>query len=140
MNDNIETGATETTAAPVAKPVLTKEQKIANITAQIERLLQKKDDLINDRITVAAKKVVALPEVGDVVSFTYGRTTPTSTARELVGTVSGVRAKVEAGEDGKGGAPALVRVTVGEGFDLEVLTIYPAQIKSTVAIWVADAE
>lgn len=128
MNDTVNTES----ATVAAKPVLTKEQKIANITAQIERLLQKKDDLINDRVTVAAKKVVALPEVGDVVTFTYGRTTPTSTARELVGTVIGVRAKVEAGEDGKGGAPALVRVTVGSGFDIEVLTIYPAQIKAGV--------
>ena len=129
MNDTVNTESTTV----AAKPVLTKEQKIANITAQIERLLQKKDDLINGRVTVAAKKVVVLPEVGDVVAFTYGRTTPTSTARELIGTVSGVRAKVEAGEDGKGGSPALVRVTVGEGFDIEVLTIYPTQIKAEVA-------
>lgn len=133
MNDTVNTESPEVVTT-AAKPVLTKEQKIANITAQIERLLQKKEDLINDRVTVAAKKVVALPEVGDVVTFTYGRTTPTSTARELVGTVIGVRAKIEAGEDGKGGAPALVRVTVGSGFDIEVLTIYPAQIKAEVAI------
>ncbi len=111
------------------KKVLTKEERIANITAQIERLLAKKDDIINDRVTAKVKKVVPLPEIGDVVAFTYGRTTPTSTARELVGTVIGVKAKVEPGEDGKGGTPALVRVTVGSGFDIEVLTIYPAQIK-----------
>jgi hypothetical protein len=111
------------------KKVLTKEERIASLEAQIAKLTQRLDDVRNDRVVAKAKKVVALPEIGDVVAFTYGRTTPTSTARELVGTVIGVKAKVEPGEDGKGGTPALVRVTVGSGFDIEVLTIYPAQIK-----------
>lgn len=111
------------------KKVLTKEEKIAAIEKQIAHLTQKLDDVRNDRVTTKAKKVVALPEVGAIVAFTYGRTTPTSQARELVGVVKGVKPKVEAGADGKGGTPALVRVTVGSGFDIEVLTIYPAQIK-----------
>ena len=115
------------------KKVLTKEERIASLETQIAKLQQRLDDVRNDRVVAKAKKVVALPEEGDVVSFTYGRTTPTSTARELVGTVIGVKAKIEAGEDGKGGTPALVRVTVGSGFDIEVLTIYPAQIKPEVA-------
>lgn len=115
------------------KKVFTKEERIASLEAQIAKLTQRLDDVRNDRIVAKAKKVVALPEIGDVVAFTYGRTTPTSTARELVGTVIGVKAKVEPGEDGKGGTPALVRVTVGSGFDIEVLTIYPAQIKPEAA-------
>lgn len=115
------------------KKVLTKEERIASLEAQIAKLQQRLDDVRNDRVVAKAKKVVALPEIGDVVAFTYGRTTPTSTARELIGTVIGVKAKVEPGEDGKGGTPALVRVTVGSGFDIEVLTIYPAQIKPEVA-------
>ena len=115
------------------KKVLTKEERIASLEAQIAKLQQRLDDVRNDRVVAKAKKVVPLPVEGDVVAFTYGRTTPTSTARELIGTVIGVKPKVEPGEDGKGGTPALVRVTVGSGFDIEVLTIYPAQIKPEVA-------
>ncbi len=111
------------------KKVLTKEERIASLEAQITKLTQRLDDVRNDRVTASAKKVVPLPVEGDVVAFTYGRTTPTSQARELIGTVTGVKPKVEAGPDGKGGTPALVRVSVGSGFDIEVLTIYPAQIK-----------
>lgn len=132
MNDTVNTTAETTTAAPVApvKPVLTKDQKIANINAQIAKLQQRLSDVINDVVRAPAAKVIALPEVGAVVEFTYGRTTPTTTARELIGTVVAVKAASEV--DGKK-LPALVRVSVGEGFDAELLTIYPSVIKPASA-------
>lgn len=115
------TDVTNETKAP-----LTKEEKIAKIEAQIVKLKQRIEDIINGVVRVKASKVVVLPNVGDVVDFTYGRTTPTTSARELTGIVIGVKPAAEA--DGKR-TPALVRVQVGDGFDAEILTIYPAQIK-----------
>lgn len=115
------TDVTNETKAP-----LTKEEKIAKIEAQIVKLKQRIEDIINGVVRVKASKVVVLPNVGDVVDFTYGRTTPTTSARELTGIVIGVKPATEV--DGKR-TPALVRVQVGDGFDSEILTIYPAQIK-----------
>lgn len=114
----------DTRAAAV---VLTKEEKLVKIDAQIAALQQKRYNVENDIVTTKAAKVVVLPVTGDVVAFSYGRKTPTSSPRELVGTVMGVKPASEV--DGKR-TPAMIKVTVGYGFDAEVLTIYPAQVSA----------
>lgn len=125
----IETGSVESTvAAAPAKRVLTKEERIAQYDKQIAQLQRRREDCINDVVRTKAAKVTTLPNVGDVVEFTYGRTTPTTNARELVGTVLGARPTGE--YEGKK-TPALVRVQVGSGFDVEILTIYPSSIKAS---------
>lgn len=114
----------DTQAVAVA---VTKEEKLAKIDAQIVVLNQKRYNVENDIVTAKAAKVVVLPVTGDAVAFSYGRKTPTSQPRELIGTVMGVKPASEV--DGKR-TPAMIKVTVGEGFDAEVLTIYPAQVSA----------
>lgn len=77
---------------------------------------------------VAELKVAAENEVdtdavqaGRQIAFEYGKG---ETKRELVGVVVG-RKDPAAGE--KGGS--LVKVAVGEGFDSQVVTIYPQQVR-----------
>jgi hypothetical protein len=114
----------DTQAATV---VLTKEEKLSKIDAQIAKLNERRYNIENDIVTTKAAKVVVLPVTGDTVAFSYGRKTPTSQPRELVGVVLGVKPASEV--DGKR-TPAMIKVTVGEGFDAEVLTIYPAQVSA----------
>ena len=120
-----------TTTATLSAP-LTKEEKIAKFEAQIERIKQKISDLVNGVVrTPAAKKEVALPAVGDVIEFTFGRKTVTSNPSEKIGTVVAIKPSVTV--ELEGGAtrrnPAQIKVQCGDGFDTEFVVIYPAQIK-----------
>lgn len=125
-SSEIENNAAE---APVAKPVvvLTKEERIAKVKADIAKLELKLFNIEND-ITVAprAAKVVPLPEVGSEVSFLYGRRTATTEPTIKTGVVFAIKAE-SAGKDGKK-LPAQVKVLVGEGAEAEFTTIYPGQI------------
>ena len=117
------TDATNTTSA---KPVLTKEEKIAAIVAQIAKLELRKYNLENDIAEPArAKKEVVLPEVGATVSFVYGRKTATTEPKTITGTVVAVK---PATVDGEKKLPAQVKVSYGEGFDAAFAVVYPAQL------------
>jgi hypothetical protein len=131
-NPSLDTTVAATEAAPAApKVVLTKEQKIAKVDEQIAKLQARREDIINDVVRApAAKKEVALPEVGATVTFFHGRKTANTEPVEKLGTVVAIK---PAGEvDGKR-TPAQIKVAFGEGFDLETAVIYPAQIVATVA-------
>lgn len=106
---------------------LTKEEKLARIDEQIAKLQQRRYNIEND-IVVPAKqpKVVALPEVGATIDFKFGRTTATSAPVVRSGVVLAVKPSADLGEGKK--SPAQVKVQCGEGFDAELLVIYPAQI------------
>ena len=117
-----------TVAAPVIK---TKEEKLAAITAQITKLQARYDDVLNDRVTVKVAKVAYVPNVGDKVLATVGRNTPTSQAKIVEGTVIAV--KHPAIVDGKPVGAVQVRVEVGEGFDKQLVTLYPAQLTAVPA-------
>lgn len=116
----------QTTTPSTAKPVLTKEEKISRIEKEIARLTTKLYNVVNDIVEVKTAKVVALPEVGADVLFNYGRKTATTDPVQKIGRVVAVKpAGVTA--DGKK-TPAQIKVSVGEGFDAELVVIYPAQI------------
>ncbi|KOR91322.1 hypothetical protein LO82_22675, partial [Vibrio vulnificus] len=70
------------------------------------------------------------PNVGDVVTFLFGRTTPPTSPKEVTGTVVAVKPSEQV--DGKT-RPALVRVRFGEGFDEQTATILPAAIRESSA-------
>ena len=53
------------TQAKAPAVVLTKEEKLAKIAANIAALQRKYDDVLNDRVTVKVAKIVYLPAVGD---------------------------------------------------------------------------
>ena len=121
------TGAIEnTTATANTKPVLTKDEKIAKVKADMARLEIKLFNLINDIAEPArVKKEVVLPAVGAVVSFVYGRKTATTEPKTITGTVVAVKPAAEV--DGKK-TPAQVKVAYGEGFDASFAVVYPAQL------------
>lgn len=117
---------TDTNATTSAKPVLTKEEKISRIEKEIARLTTKLYNVVNDIVEVKTAKQVALPEVGADVLFNYGRKTATTDPVQKIGRVVAVKpAGVTA--DGKK-TPAQIKVSVGEGYDVELVVIYPAQI------------
>jgi hypothetical protein len=122
---NATEAAASAPAVKAPKVELTKEQKIAALRAQIAKIEQRISDIENDVKVAKPKKEVALPEVGATVRFKYGRTTATTQPVEVTGTVLAVRPAVT---DGESRSPALVRVQFGEGFDLQVASIFPAQI------------
>lgn len=117
-----------------AKPVLTKEEKLAKIDAQIASLQAKRDDIANDRIPAAKVKPAAyVPNVGDKVLATVGRNTATSQASTKEGTVIAVK-PATLDEAGKVKSAAQVRVRINEGtFDEQVVTLYPAQLQAVKA-------
>lgn len=119
----------EENQVPTAPVVKTKEEKLAAIKAQIEKLEKRYDDVLNDRVPQpAAKKVAYMPEVGASVLATVGRNTATSKATVEEGTVVAVKAAV-VGEDGKVKSAAQVRVRIKAGtFDEQLITLYPAQL------------
>lgn len=126
MTDAINTTTEATQAA--AKPVLTKAEKLAQLDQRIARLQQQRYNVEND--IVAAPKVakaVVLPGVGASILFYYGRTTATTSPELKAGTVVAVKPVSEV--NGKK-TPAQVKVQVGEGFDAQFVTIYPAQIET----------
>ena len=117
---------TDSTNTTSAKPVLTKEEKIAAIVAQIAKLELRKYNLENDIAEPArAKKEVVLPEVGAIVSFVYGRKTATTEPKTITGKVVAVK---PATVDGEKKLPAQVKVSYGEGFDAAFAVVYPAQL------------
>lgn len=63
---------------------------------------------------------------GATVTFDYGKG---ETKRELTGGVLGVKPADPANPK----SASLVRVAVGEGFDAQIVTIYPANVKKVVA-------
>ena len=124
--DNAAPAEATTAAAPVVVAAPTKEEKIAAVKAQIKRLEEKLYNIENDIVVVKASKVVALPNVGDAVLFSYGRKTATTNPVLKDGTVVAIKAAGKA-DNGKT-LPAQIKVQTGEGFDIEFVTIYPAQI------------
>lgn len=60
-------------------------------------------------------------EVGTAVSFRFGRTTGTSKARVLEGTIS-------ARKDDEEGKPVAYKIAVGVGFDAQLFTVQPGAI------------
>jgi hypothetical protein len=118
---------TEQTSGIVGKPLnqpLTKEQKLERIDSQIDALVKRRQAIV-DGVEVPKGKPVVIPEVGAEVHFKYGRTTATTAPTVRSGKVVATRAATTV--DGKTN-PALVKIACGEGFDLEVITIFPAQI------------
>lgn len=112
-----------------AKPTLTKDEKIAKIDEQIAKLQARRDDIVNDRQPVKAKKEVYIPEVGANVLATIGRTTATTQARIVEGLVVAVKFPAE-GE--KGAVQVRVRINAGS-FDEQLVTLYPAQLVAAPA-------
>lgn len=124
--------------ASAPKAPKTKEERIAGYREQIARLEAKIADLIagKEAAPKAPKvpkvpKIAPLPAVGETLTFTFGRKTPTSNPQEKTGVVVAVRPQQE--QVLEGGAtrrtPAQVKVQVGDGFDAEFCVIYLAQIK-----------
>ena len=74
---------------------------------------------------------VALIVKGAQVTFDYGKG---DTKRELTGYVLGVKPADAANPK----SATLVRVAVGEGFDAQIVTIYPANVKKVIAAVVAE--
>ena len=66
-------------------------------------------------------KVRPVIEVGTAVSFRFGRTTSTSKARILDGVI-------KARKDGRDGKPEAYKISVGSGFDEELVTVQPGAI------------
>ena len=112
-----------------AKPVLTKEEKLAKIQEQIAKLQQRYDDVLNDRVVQRAKKEVAVPAVGAKVLATIGRNTPTTQAKVEEGTVVAVKFP-EPGT--KGGVQVRVRIKEGQ-FEEQLVTLYAAQVEEVRA-------
>lgn len=138
--DDAALNAAATAQAP---KVLTKDEKLAKIKGQIDKLTQRYDDVLNDRQPAPkAKKEVYIPSAGDVVIATVGRNTATSQASTEKGTVIAVKFP-EVGEDGKAKGSTQVRVRIKEGqFEEQVVTLYPAQLVKFVdeTTEAADAE
>ena len=128
MNDTNNTPEIETTAPAAVVPIkveLTKEQRLAAISAQIVKLQERLYNIENDIVVAKVVKVVALPEVGADVLFMYGRKTATTQPVERLGRVVAVKPSIES--NGKK-LPAQIKVQLGEGFDAEYAVIYPAQV------------
>jgi len=131
----------ENQTAATAKPVLTKEEKLAKIDAQIKLLQVKRDDIANDRIPATKAKAAAyVPSVGDAVIATVGRNTATSQAKAVEGTVVAVKFPEVDGE-GKAKGAIQVRVRIFAGtFDEQLVTLYPAQLEAVKVEAEVDAE
>lgn len=126
--DNSSDIANEAVESAIVKAAPTKAERIAAIDAKITKLQEQRYNIENDIVAAPkAAKVVVLPAVGDTIVFTYGRRTPTTEPVQRVGVVIAVKPKTEV--EGKS-LPAQVKVQAGEGFDAELITIYPAQIVS----------
>lgn len=93
--------------------------QLAAVLSQIATLTAKAEEL---KLLAANEIDTAAVQAGRVVEFEYGKG---EGKRILVGVVVG-RKDPAAGE--KGGS--LVKVAVGEGFDSQVVTIYPQQVKA----------
>jgi len=120
-------GATPPAAAPVVK---TKDEILAGIKAQIDKLTQKYDDVLNDRQPqVKAKKEVFIPVAGERVLATIGRTTATTQAKVLEALVLGVKVPAP-GE--KGATQVKVRIYEGT-FEEQTVVLYLTAIEKAPA-------
>lgn len=97
-------------AKNVHEVIAKKKAQIATLTAEVTALQAKADTEIDPALIVAGVKV----------DFNYGKA---PSLRPLTGTVTGVKVS-EPGQ--KGGT--LVRIAVGEGFDAQVVTIFPSAV------------
>lgn len=120
------------TAANNTSVALTKEEKIVKLQSQVDKLLQRIDDIQNDRVTGKAKKEVYVPQAGDSVIATVGRNTATSQASSELGTVIAVKfPEVDAEGKARGGVQVRVRIKEGQ-FEEQVITLYASQLTKVV--------
>ena len=131
LNLNERKSMTDVTTAVSTPVVLTKEERIAKLVAQIALLNTKIYNIENDIVvTKAVKKEAPLPEVGTDVLFNYGRRTATTEPVQKTGTVVAIKPACvvtnEAGVTKK--QAAMIKLSVGTGFDQEFVVIYPASI------------
>jgi len=122
------TDTTNAAAAKIKFSDMTKEQKIAKIDADIVKLNEKRQAIVEGREVKASKAPVYIPEVGAAVLATIGRTTATTQAKVVEAIVVAVRQPAEGDK-----TPTQVRIRIGEGFDEQLVTVYPAQLKPNVA-------
>ena len=132
---------TQPVPATAPKAPLTKEEKLAKIDAEIKRLQERRFNIENDIVTVArSKPVVALPNVGDEILFSYGRKTLKTNPVLREGVVAAIK-PATVGENGKT-LPAQIKVQCGSGFAAEFVVIYAGSIvpKGTTQADVDSAE
>ena len=119
--------------------VLTKEEKLANITAQIARLQVRFDDILNDREPTKAVKAPSYsPEVGDKVIATIGRNSATTQSKLVEGVVTAIKPATVVDGKAVGATQVRVRINAGE-FDEQLVTLYPAQLVKFVEPAVEEA-
>ena len=140
MSDTIENGTTETTKAVKAPFVPVTQGQARMVIERLRKGISAAHKSIDDReaqIASLESLIPTLPEAaaatpaaarrpkiepGTVVQFRYGR-------GESAKVRDGV---VKARKDNADGNPELYRVESGEGFDAELLTVYPGQITVVV--------
>jgi hypothetical protein len=122
------TDATTAAAPKIKFSDMTKEQKLAKIDADIAKLNERRQAIVEGREVKATKAPAYVPEVGAAVLATVGRNTATSQAKVVEAVVVAIKAPAD-GE--KGGTQ--VRIRIGSGFDEQLVTVYPAQLKPNVA-------
>lgn len=137
MSDVIQATLEANAAAAVAPVVLTKEEKIAKIDAQIAKLQARKADIEAGKPVApkAVKKAPFVPEVGGRVIATVGRNTATTQAKIVEGTVLAIKLSEDEGK-----TAGLARVRFGEGFDEQVVTLPFTSLQAAGDKHQADAE
>lgn len=99
-------------------------QQIADVDAAIVKLQAKRAELVTAaQNEVDPAKLVA----GANIEFAYGKG---DTKKNLVGMILGV--KLADPEQPK--SSTMLRVAVGEGFDAQIVTVYPAQVTKIVTV------
>ena len=136
MSDIIDTNATETTKAAKAPFVPVTQGQARMVIERLRKGISAAHKSIDEREAQIASLEALIPtlpeasasvpaaakrpkiEAGTAVQFRYGRG-DTAKVRDGV---------VKARKDNADGNPELYRVEVGEGFDAELVTVYPGQI------------
>lgn len=90
--------------------------KVGPVDERIEKLQAKRARIIEGKPAKQTKQVV-IPELGSEVTFSYGRG---ETLKTLTGVLVGV-----SNEEGK---PTVLAARVGEGFDMQVVKLFPSQL------------
>jgi ribosomal protein L19 len=106
----------------------TVREQIAAVEAQIAKLNEKKTELtakLGDEVNPA--ELVS----GAQVVFSYGKGT---TVRELTGVITGVKLA----DPAVAKSSTLLRIAAGEGFDAQIVTVYPAAVKRIVGVAAAE--
>lgn len=97
-------------------------EQIATIDEQVKKLGEKRAELVAKQDSeVDPAHIIA----GSTVTFDYGKG---ETKRVLTGVVTGVKPADPAVPK----SATLIRVAVGEGFDAQIVTIYPASVTKAV--------